>query len=129
QSYVENHLSDTQTAATTNDFKTESTEIGKETIDGHPCVENKVVITDKDGNKHESTVWNATDLKNFPVKIKTGTQGGNTIMSFKNISLAKPDASLFEVPSGYTSYDSMQSMMQTEMMKKMGGGMGMPFGR
>lgn len=125
QSYVENHLSDAQTAATTNDFKTESTEIGKETIDGHPCEENKVVITGKDGTKHESTVWNATDLNNFPVKIQTDAQGRNTTMSFKNVSLAKPDASLFELPSGYTSYDSVQSMM----MKHMGGGGFSPFGR
>jgi len=39
---------------------------------GRPsCVKNKVIVTDDKGDKHESTVWNATDLKNFPVKIET----------------------------------------------------------
>jgi len=48
-------------------------------------------------------------------------------MLFKNVSLAKPDASAFDLPSGYTKYDNLQTMMQMEMMKKMGGGMrGMP---
>ena len=47
-------------------------------------------------------------------------------MLFKNISLTKPAASNFETPSGLTKYDNVQTMMQTEMMKKMGGGPGLP---
>jgi hypothetical protein len=121
QSYVLNNLSETESVATNNDNKVETTELGKETVDGHPCVKNKAVITDKDGSKQESTVWNATDLKNFPVKIQTIEQGNNVTMLFKNISVAKPAASLFEPPSGYTKYDSVQSMMMQQMMKRMVG--------
>ena len=104
----------------------ETTELGKDTVDGHDCVKNKVTVTDKEGKQHESTVWNATDLKNFPVKIVTTEQGNNGTMLFKNISMTKPAASNFEPPAGLTKYDNVQTMMQTEMMKKMGGGMGMP---
>ncbi len=111
------------------DFKVESTELGKETVDGHDCVKNKVIVTDKEGNKHESTVWNATDLKKFPVKIVTTEQGQNSTMLFKKISFEKPAAGNFEPPAGLTKYDNVQTMMQTEMMKKMGGGMGMPPGQ
>ena len=125
QSYVENPLPETS-AGTNQNFKVETTEIGKETVDGHPCVENKVVVTDDKGAPHEYTVWNATDLKNFPVKIVHAEQGAGITMSFQNVSLAKPTASAFETPAGYTKYDNMQTMMQTEMMKKMGGGMAMP---
>jgi len=121
QSYVENRATEADTAAP-GDFKVEMTEIGKETVDGHPCVKNKVVVTDKENKKHESTVWNATDLKNFPIKIQTQEQGGNATMLFKDISFDKPGDTTFEIPSGYTKYDNMQTMMQTEMMKKMGGG-------
>src|SRR5208282_6172431 len=92
QSYVENALSDSETTTAPGDFKLATTELGKDTVDGHPCVKNKVIVTDKDGNKHESTVWNATDLKDFPVKIQTAAEGGNTTMQFKNVSLAKPAA-------------------------------------
>jgi Domain of unknown function (DUF4412) len=123
QAYVQ--ISAPNTEAGTNDFKTEITELGKETVDGHPCVENKVVMTNKDGNQHECTVWNATDLKKFPVKIVQDEEGRQVTMLFKNIKLSKPDASLFEPPTGYKKYDNLQTLMREEMMKHMGG-MGMP---
>ena len=112
---------DSSASAAAADFKVETTELGKETVDGHDCVKNKVIITDKDGNKHESIVWNATDLKKFPVKIVTGEPGQNATMLFKNISFDQPAAASFEAPAGFTKYDNVQTMMQTEMMKKMGG--------
>ncbi len=124
QSYVENPLP--PAAGTNSNSKIETTELGKETVDGHACVKNKVVVTDNEGVKHESTVWNATDLKNFPVKIVADENGRQVVMQFKNISLTKPAASEFDAPSGYTKYANLQTMMQTEMMKKMGNGMGMP---
>jgi hypothetical protein len=122
KSYVENKPTETAPVANPDDYKAEVTELGKETVDGHPCVKNKVVVTDKANVKHESTVWNATDLKQFPVKIETHEQGGDAIMLFKDISLDKPADANFEIPDGFTKYDNMQTMMQTEMMKKMGGG-------
>ncbi len=133
QSYVEMPLPNAGSALTNGDYKMETTEIAKETLDGHPCVKNKVIVTDKDGIKHESTVWNATDLKQFPVKIQTAESGDDVIMVFKNISLAKPGANAFEAPADYTKYDNVQTMMQQQVMKRMGGGgmgggMGMPPG-
>lgn len=127
KSYAEVALQDSSSTASADDYKVETAELGKETIDGHDCAKNKVTVTDKDGKKTESTVWNATDLKNFPIKVVTGEAGQTVTMAFKNISTTKPDASLFEAPAGYTKYDNVQAMMQAEMMKKMGGGgMGTP---
>lgn len=125
QSYLETPLPDSA-GGTNGNFKIETTELGKETVDGHECIKNKVVITDTDGVKRESTVWNATDLKKFPVKIETDEHGHQAIMNFKDVSFTKPNASEFDAPAGYTKYDNMQAMMQNEMMKKMGGGLGMP---
>jgi len=103
------------------DFKLETTELGKETVDGHACIKNKAILTDKEGVKHEATVWNATDLKQFPIKIEQTQDGKPVTMVFKEIKLAKPDASLFAPPAGFAKYDNMQSMMQEVMMKKLGG--------
>ena len=84
QSYVQTVLTDAESTATNGDYKMETTELGKETVDGHPCVKNKVVVTGKDGGRHESTVWNAKDLKNFPVKIQaTDADATTTTMLFK----------------------------------------------
>ncbi len=121
-SYAEIPTQDVSGSVNPDDYKIENAADGKETVDGHDCIKNKATVTDKDGNKHESTVWNATDLKNFPVKIVTGDASRPVTMLYKNVSLAKPAASLFEAPSGYTKYSDVQTLMQTEMMKKMGGG-------
>jgi len=121
QAYVENEMPDSETSTAPDDFKIQTTELGKDTVDGHPCVKNKVVVTDKDGTTHESTVWNATDLKNFPIKIQTIEDGRDMTMIYKDISFTKPDASQFEPPSGYKKYDSMESLMREQMMKRMGG--------
>lgn len=128
ESYAETPLPAAK-AGTNDTCKIEVTELGKETVDGHPCIKNKAVVTDDKGEQRESTVWNASDLKKFPVKIIHVEQGSEITMLFKNVSLTKPAASAFDVPGGYTRYDNMQTMMQTEMMKKMGGGMGLPPGR
>ncbi|HEX4350713.1 MAG TPA: DUF4412 domain-containing protein [Verrucomicrobiae bacterium] len=121
-SYAEIPTQDVSGSVNSDDYKIENTPDGKETVDGHDCVKNKATVTGKDGNKRESTVWNATDLKNFPVKIVTGDASQPVTMLYKNVSLAKPAASLFEAPGGFTKYSDVQTMMQTEMMKKMGGG-------
>jgi outer membrane lipoprotein-sorting protein len=126
QSYAEMTPPESAVTATNADSKIEITELGKETVAGHPCVKNKAVVTDKQGDKHEFTVWNATDLKNFPVKIEMNEQGSAITISYSDISFSKPDASLFNPPTGYTKYGSAQEMMQAVMMKSLGGGMGIP---
>jgi hypothetical protein len=125
-SYTEMVSKDPAGSASPDDYKADITELGKEAVDGHDCVKNKVTVTDKDGHTIDSTVWDAADLKNFPVKIVTGDADHPSTMTFKNISLAEPDANLFVAPAGLTKYTDVQTMMTTEMMKKMGGGFGAP---
>jgi hypothetical protein len=228
QSYVERNWSEAESkyATKSNDDKMEITELGKETVYGHSCVKNKAIVMDKQGDKHEFIVWNATDLKNFPIKIEMYGKAGDWIFkhkdnaeavvtdqegdkhgfgvnaadlknlpgkvliekftlsgvygdistiynikpsdkqlslenilkniphmvetnkvetdehgymwiyvdvllkdetyTYKDITLSEPDASLFEPPSDFTKYDSMQAMIQQQTMKRIGGGMGFP---
>jgi hypothetical protein len=126
QAYAESALQDPDAGKPDSDFKVEVTELGKETIEGQACIKNKVTVTDKEGTKHESTVWNATELKKFPVKIETAERGTTITMLFKEVKLAKPDAALFDPPTDYKKYDNVMAMMQQEMMKRMGGAQGMP---
>jgi Domain of unknown function (DUF4412) len=124
--YVETSTSDDSPAPAADSFKTDITKLGEETVDGHPCVKNKVVVTDDKGKTYESTVWNATDLKNFPVKIEQTQSGATITTTFKDIKLDKVPADKFEAPAGATKYDSMNSMMQQEMMKRAGQNHGQP---
>ncbi|HKQ37902.1 MAG TPA: hypothetical protein VJ063_07475 [Verrucomicrobiae bacterium] len=103
-------------------IKLDSTELGKDTIDGQACIKNRVIITEGDGTKSEATVWNATQLKKFPVRIETAKDNTKVQMTFRNAKLAKPDTKLFEPPANYKKHENVQSMMQEAIMKSIQGG-------
>jgi len=94
------------------------TALGKETIDGHPCIKNKVVISDSSGQKVEAITWDATDLNDLPVQIETQERDNTSVVRFKQIQFAKPDSGLFEPPSGYTQYRDADEL-KVGVMKKM----------
>ena len=119
QSSVKTELSEEDAVALDKMPKIVKTPLGKETIDGHPCVKNKVVITDDKGGSNEFTTWNATDLKDFPVQVQNTENGETTVMLFKNIKLSKPDAAQFAVPADYKQYDSLPAFMQAMMSRMM----------
>jgi len=105
-------------------IKVSTSEIGRESIDGHVCVKNKVTVTDANGKATDATVWNATDLKQFPLRIETAEGKDKVTMKFKDVKFEKPAATLFDPPASFTRYDSVQTMMQEAMMKKLLGGAG-----
>ncbi|MDB6111496.1 MAG: hypothetical protein JWR69_3246 [Pedosphaera sp.] len=121
QSYAEIAMSEKEAASANKDYKLETASLGKETIDGHPCEKNKVTMTDDKGEKQDALVWNASDLKDFPVQLQMTTEGNTILMKFKEVKLDKPAAKLFDAPTDLTKYTSLQTMMQEAMMKKMGG--------
>lgn len=126
KAYAEMPLKESESPEAISKLQVETTKLGEEKVDGHPCVKNKVVVTDAKDKKQEFTVWNATDLKSFPVKLETTEGGGVVTMVFKDVKLAKPEAKLFEPPTDLKRYESMMTLMQEEMMKKMGGGFAPP---
>jgi hypothetical protein len=106
-------------ATSTNDGIAQMTALGNEAVAGHPCVKNKVVVN-AGGQPHTFTVWNATDLKNFPVQISITEDGQTATITYQNISFNSVPASLFQPPAGYKSYDSIQSLMQAAIISRMG---------
>lgn len=61
--------------------KMERTPIGPEKMEGRLCTKYRVVATDAQGRRHEATVWNASDLRDFPVCVATreGGHGGDAL--------------------------------------------------
>lgn len=104
--------------------KIDVTEIGKDTVDGHPTVKNKITFTADDGTQHEILAWQATDLNNFPIKTEMHEGGAAITTHFSDVKLSAPDASLFDPPSDFTKYGSIQEMMMGNMQHMMppGGG-------
>ena len=99
--------------------KTES--LGKETLDGHACVKNKVTIKPAKGDPQTFTVWNATDLKDFPIQTLTRQGEDSVITRYTNVQLQRPDAKQFEPPAGFEEFKG-QAAFQAGMLKKTVGG-------
>jgi hypothetical protein len=98
--------------------KITKTPLGKETLDGHACTKNKVVISDDKGKSVEATTWNAADLKDFPIQIQTEEKANTSLIHFKQIEFNKPDAKQFDAPADYTVYNDQNDLMAA-VMKKM----------
>lgn len=99
--------------------KIERKVIGKEKMDGRPCVKQQVVITDDAGHKSEATVWTATDLRDFPVCVATKENEGTVIMRFRQIQFTRAETNKFEPPSGYIECADMQVLMAGPVTKYM----------
>jgi hypothetical protein len=73
----------------------------KETIDGHPSkIRNYTAISKDPPATIKVKLWEAEDLKGFPVKmeIEPPSKGKFTI-SYSDISLERPDPKLFVLPA------------------------------
>ncbi len=122
KAYIEMPLSDSDKQLIKKEPKMTTTLVSKEIIDGHPCVKNKVVITDEKGKTQEILVWNATDMKNFPAQIEMKEKEATILTKFKNVQFAKPDSKQFDPPAGYKKYAGIQELQQVMMQKMMGTG-------
>ncbi len=116
QTYAEQPLPAGDASAKDGKIKITKTETGKEVFDGHPCIKYKVVVN-ADGQSQELTLWSATDLKGFPVKIYAEAAGNKITLRAKEVKLTKPDAKVFEVPASFTKLDGIPAMVAAATAK------------
>jgi hypothetical protein len=102
QSYQDLPVAKEEAEAFEKGLTLERTAQGKETIDGHPCVKNKVVVKSGKGPVLEAVTWNASDLKDFPLQVELKEKGNTMRMHFTLVRFAKPDPKLFELPASYS---------------------------
>jgi hypothetical protein len=122
RSYAEVPMSKEEAADMDRKYRVEKTRLGRETIGGQPCDKMKAVVTADSGEKHEALVWCAAALKNFPLKMQMDQQSATVVMDYRDVKLVRPDPKLFEAPSGFTKYGTVEQLMQNAMMKMLGGG-------
>jgi hypothetical protein len=103
--------------------KITTVKLGEETVDGHPCVKNKMTITAPDGTKDEITVWNATDLKNLPIKTVEQNGADTIVTRYTKIQFVRPSTAKFEPPANAEEYNGLTEFMQGMMKKALGGGL------
>lgn len=111
RAFVKLPMPDEEAEAFSKSARIERSPLGKEKMDGHPCVKNRVVLTDDKGKQHEATVWNASDLRDFPICVATRESEGTVVMRFRQVQFVPPSASLFEPPAGYQACADMSALM------------------
>ncbi|HXT39999.1 MAG TPA: hypothetical protein VN887_08250 [Candidatus Angelobacter sp.] len=120
EAYVDMPLPE-DAAATDKNFKIEKVKLGNEKIDGHSCVKHRVIMTDGRGGKAEALVWNATDLKDFPIQMQMNENESTVVMRYKQIQLARPEARQFQPPTGYKKHADVQQLMMAAAQRQMSG--------
>ena len=117
QSFVEMPMTKEEAADLQRPYRANKTVLGKETIDGHACEKTRVTLVADTGEKQEATVWYATGLKGFPLKVEMPQPDATLTMLYREVKLARPEASQFEAPAKYTSYRDIEQLMQAAMVK------------
>jgi outer membrane lipoprotein-sorting protein len=80
---------------------------GTDTVDGHACKVENLTVTSRDGKSTKMKVWEAEDLKGFPIKTEMQTSRGLITMEYKDVSFNEPDASLFTHPENCRQMPAM----------------------
>jgi len=93
------------------------TPAGTETVDGHRCRVENVVVTRADGKTIESKVWEADDLKGVPVKIESQTEHGKFVAVYGDIVLGTLDKALFTPPDKCTPYEKMGQVVEDKVIE------------
>jgi|HubBroStandDraft_1064217.scaffolds.fasta_scaffold02957_2 hypothetical protein len=84
---------------TGSDKKYEHIPVGEETVDGHVCRVEDVIISFPKRPPAKLRFWEAEDLQGFPVKIELRTTNIHRSMEYKNVVLGPQDPTLFVYPN------------------------------
>jgi hypothetical protein len=101
QSYLNIPLARGESEALQKGFRLTKTPLGKETLDGHPCVKNTVTVTGDKGTVLQATTWNATDLKDFPIQIEMKQKQDTVRIRFSQVRLTRAESKQFDLPTNY----------------------------
>ena len=109
-------------AADLKDYTIEYSVVGEEVVNGINTTKNKVIVTDKKGNKFAGFMW--VSKEGIMVKMDTVSKVEGSKMRVKmerkNIKIENQNPKLFEIPSGYNkmSMPGMGGGFNMQDMKK-----------
>lgn len=87
-------------------------------VNGHPGHEVEVDIAMDDGTSARFSVWRASDLDGYPVRIKTLDATKPFVVNLTDIKETRLTSNLFLPPDGFTKYNSPDSMAGELMVRK-----------
>ena len=74
-------------------------------------------MTRPGGEKIESKVWEAQDLKGIPVKIESHIGDITLSAVYRDISVGAPDQTLFTIPEKCTPFEKMGQVAEQKTIR------------
>jgi hypothetical protein len=93
-------------------IKLEKTELGTESVLGHPCVKTKVVLLEPNHPAQNGLLWCATDLQGFAVQMELHAEQNVMRFTFSKVQIEKPAAKLFEIPKTYVAFTNAADLVR-----------------
>jgi hypothetical protein len=90
----------------------------EEQAGGHPCRRLEAILQSSDGSSVRYMVWQAEDLKRFPMRIAQVGGGPGLTLDFTNVRLELPAPELFYPPEGFTKYESPTALMNELIVRQ-----------
>jgi hypothetical protein len=87
-------------------------------VNGHPGHEADLSVALDDGTTASFTVWRASDLQDFPVRIATLKTDPPFVINFSEVRTEKLSPALFAPPDGFTRYDSVEAMTGEMVLRR-----------
>lgn len=79
--------------------------LGSESLNGRKCDKYKITtVNATDANIKTVSVLYVDSSSKLPIRAITGEGAEAVVMDYKNFKTGAPDASLFELPAGYTKF-------------------------
>jgi hypothetical protein len=120
ESYVERQFSE-RVARSQDGLKIHTTDVAKEIFEGHPCVKKRVAVWTEKLARADTTVWYATDMNEFPLKIESARHVLRGRIVFSNVALTRPDAGLFNCPTNFARFENLPALYQAFAAKHRSG--------
>ncbi len=93
------------------DVRIEQQPVGWENIDKQPCTRHRLMAWDGVSQPaHVGNLWRRRDGSRFPVQVQLKTVETAIQINFRNVNMVQVDSRLFNLPSGYKRYDSLEEM-------------------
>jgi len=93
------------------EYRTKGKKTGSEKIDGHPC-DIYELTSSRNGRDHKETVWLATDLNNFPLKVISESNGTRVTTRNSDVEFKASIADAMMKPPADVTFQDMSEMMK-----------------
>ena len=121
QAYLQLPLSREDLAGIENGVRKEAVDLEIDPVDGYHCRKRRITMTDGRGGIRHATVWNASNLDGFPLRMEIPRENETMVLHFQDVKLGGQQVEQFQPPPDYQRYDDVQKLLSVVIQGGTGG--------